>query len=158
MLLHLWDRVDRDVEFDPDTGLTRVVRRPGRRSVDDPPRGFASFERSVRGRRLVFAVYRAGEDVYLSAGRNRWRLTEPGLRLTHSRPSLLVSEFVVSMASEDVLRFRYFHIVRVLFELVDPTYDRIDQEQAFFLDFLATYALTPTWLEAAGKWTSHETR
>lgn len=156
MLLHAWHRVDRDVDFDPDTGLARVIKRPGRRTVDDPPRGFASFERSLSGRRHVFAVYRSGDEVFLSAGVNRWRLTEPGLRLVHARATPFVSRFVVSRRSEDAMRFSYVHIGRLFFELVDPTYDRIDHEQAFFLEFLATYALTPTWLEAARTWASQE--
>ena len=156
MILHSWSRVDRDVRFDPVTGRSESIPVPGRRELEPPIAGFAASERSTSGPLVTFAVYRSGPGIFLSAGARRWLLGAPELRLEHTRRVPFVSRFRVSEGGRPTFVYSYFHFRRLMLALLDPTYDGIDQDHDFFLEFLAREALTPAWLAAAATWYSHD--
>lgn len=144
MRLHDWSTVRRDVELDPATGKTHLVRLPGPRPDSAPVQGFAAFERSLWGECIPFALYRIESQLFFSAGGRRWNLTQPGLAFSHQR-IVLLSRFRVLESGRAVFAFWYAHFNRFFMEMVDPTYDKLDEEHDFFLLFVAEYATSPTW-------------
>ena len=146
MLLHAWRTVWRDVEFDPATGSTSVIKRQTARADTAVPSGFAHFERDLfRGRRQAFALFRSGDALFFCAGRHRWKLGQPGLRFAHDHPFPFLSRFRVFESDRVVFSSSYSHIGRLLFALLDPTYDKIDEDSDFFLAFVAENAQSPEW-------------
>lgn len=145
MRLHAWSTVWRDIEFDPGTGSASVVKLRAPRPDTSVPTGFADFERSLLGPRQVFALFRSGDAVFFSAGARRWQVDRPGLRFVHSRPFPFLSRFRVLESGRVVFSILYCHVGRLVFEIIDPTYDRLDEEAAFFLLFVAEYAQSPEW-------------
>jgi hypothetical protein len=146
MRLFAWRRSDCDIEFDPASGSAKVLKLSAPRPSEAPCFGFAQFERSIAGSRIVFAVYHQRETVFFSAGASRWPLGSPHIRLEHERRVPFTSRFRVVVAGRPEFSFEYLHIGRWLFELMDPTYDAIDQDSDFFLEFLAEQAGSPQWL------------
>ena len=95
MRLQAWHNVQRDIEFDPSTGGATIVQLAGRRPPDSVPQGFATFERSLAGRRFAFAVFRLGEHLFLNAGQLQWQLGQPTLVFRHRHLVPFVSRFQV---------------------------------------------------------------
>jgi len=155
MRLHAWSTMKRDVEFDPVTGSATMVTLPTPRLDTSVPTGFADFERQVLGARQVFALFKSGNILFFSAGARRWELGQPGLRFVHGRPFPFLSRFRVIESDRVVFSILYSHLGRVLLELIDPTYDKLDQESDFFLSFVAEYATSPEWqAQARERWAS----
>lgn len=148
MRLRDWRSDRRDIEFDPAAGRTHSLVLPAPRSDTSPLQGFAAFERSLWAARVAFALYRAGSQLFFNAGARRWDLTESGLSFSHRRFGL-VSRFRVLESGRVVFTFWYAHIGRLLWEIVDPTYDGLDEEQDYFLLFVAEYATTAGWQKSA---------
>lgn len=155
MRLRSWSRAARDVEFDPRTGKGRVVALPGARDEGDELSGFAARERPLLGLGEWFAVYRGGDELFFHAGSRRWELQRPEIRLLHERRNPLRSRFLVLEGGREVYAIDYSHVIRSLFALIDPTYDKLDEDSDFFLEFMAAHARDPAWQEnALARWTS----
>lgn len=41
--------------------------------------------------------------------------------------------------------FWYAHVGRLLWEIIDPTYNKLDEDHDFFLSFVAENATSATW-------------
>ena len=119
------------------------------------PTGFADFERSLFGSRQVSALFKTGNALFFSVGARRWELGQPGLRFSHGRPFPFVSYFRVLESDRVVFSILYSHVKRLLVELIDPTYDKLDEESDCFLAFVAEYAQSPEWqAQARERWAS----
>ena len=147
MRLRHWTYAVRDVELDPVSGRGRTVPLAAPVVSDVPIAGFAASERTVWGRRTWFAVYRVGDAVVLQVGARRFALGDPSLELEHRRLSPAFSRFTVREGGAVVFQLRYWHPGRLVMALIDPTYDGIDQETDFFLEFLAERADDTAWRE-----------
>lgn len=147
MRLHQWSRAWRDVEFDSATGSARVIRLPTARPDTSPVSGFVAFERFLCGVPTAFALYRQADAVFFSAGCRAWRLGQSDLSFSHTRPFPLFSRFQVLEGSRVAFSFTYSHVGRLLWELLDPTYDKLDEDSDFFLSFVAEQAASPSWLQ-----------
>lgn len=145
MRLQCWSQSRWDIEFDPDRGSAVRVEGDGPRGEAAGPIGFADFERSVFGMPKVFAVFRSGDSLFFSAGAQKWRVGEPGLRLVHERAFPFLSRFRVMEDGRVVYSILYCHLRRSLFATVDSTYDAIDEETDFFLAFVAAAVASPEW-------------
>jgi len=145
MRLHHWGHAWRDVEFDAATGFARIIRLPVPRPDTSPVSGFVAFEHALWGASVAFALYRAGDDLFLSAGRRTWNLGQSGLSFSHRQPFPFISQFQVLEFGQVVFSFSYSHLGRLLWALLDPTYDKLDEDQDFFLAFVAEYGVTPSW-------------
>ena len=145
MRLHHWSRARKDVEFDPATGAATVIALAAPRSGSEAALGFAEFERALLGARQIFAVFRDGDSVVFSAGAKRWALDRPGLRLVHSRRFPFLSRFRVWEDERLAFSITYLHLGRLLVALLDPTYDKLDQDSDFFLEFVAEHAGSSEW-------------
>jgi len=142
-----WRRADRDIDFNPNTGGGDVIYLQSPRPDDTPTSGFAESERGLCGTRQFFAVYREREDIFFNAGPQRWCLGSPGLCFEHDHRFPFVSRFRVIQSGEVVLAFSYPHFGRLLLALADPTYDKINQDTDFFLEFIAEQANSPEWIQ-----------
>jgi hypothetical protein len=147
MRLHHWTHSKRDIEFDPTTGSGRTVALPSLRPDDAPLTGYAAFERRFLGERMWFAIFRRGESIVFHAGTRHWHAGAPGLEFVHRHPFPLLSRFEIHEAGTRVFTFTYSHLGRLLFALNDPTYDKIDQDADFFLEFVAEQANSSEWRE-----------
>jgi len=163
MRLQAWNTVWQDFEFDKDRGSARSVwlRSPqhaaGPGEVREPRHGFGAFERSVRGARWFFALYRKGESLFFSAGSRRWDLEQPGLGFSHVRLGPFLSCFRVLESGRTAFTFVYWHVGRFLVASTDPTYDGIDEDADFFLVFVAEYASRADWqANVRQNWSSAE--
>lgn len=145
MRLHQWSRAWRDVELDSATGATRIIRLPAPRPDTNPVSGFVSFEHSLGGRRVAFALYREADDLLFRAGSRSWKLGASDLSFSHKHPFPFVSRFQVLEAGRVTFSFTYSHIRRLLWALLDPTYDKLDDDSDFFLLFVADHAADPSW-------------
>ena len=145
MRLRYWTRAFREVEFDPCSGVAQVVRLGEPRKDSDPIFGFASAERTLLGRRHWFALYRSGETIVLQSGLRKWVAADPKTKFHHSRPLPFLSRFEVRVEGRSVFSILYANLGRLLFAFIDPTYDRVDQESDFLLEFIADNANTPGW-------------
>src|SRR5262249_35428386 len=145
MRLHAWNTVWRDVEFDPQMGSASIIKLPAARPDTSVPTGFAHFEKARLGRRQVFALFMVGDALFFSAGTQRWQLDQPGLEFVHSHPFPFLSRFQVIDSGRTVFSITYSHLGRLLFALLDPTYDKIDEDSDFFLAFVAEHARSPEW-------------
>ena len=155
MRLHAWNTVWRDVEFDPRSGVASTIKLPAPRSDASVPTGFAHFERSLFGPRQVFALFKLGDILFFSAGARRWQLDQAGLQFVHSHPFPFLSRFRVVETGQTVFSITYSHVGRLVFALIDPTYDKIDEDSDFFLAFVAEYAQSPEWqANARQRWVS----
>ena len=155
MRLHAWRTVRRDIEFDPETGSAQVIRLAAPRPEGSIPAGFAAFERSALGRQQVFALYRSGDELFFNAGRQRWRLGSPDLEFAHRHLLPFVSRFRVLESGRTTFSIVYLHIGRLFLALLDWTYDKIDEDQDFFLGFVAEYAQSADWQKHIGlRWSS----
>ena len=144
MRLRDWRSDRRDVELDPATGKARYVPLPEPRADPFPLQGFATFERSLGGARVPFALYRAGDNLFFSAAERRWDLTDPGLTFSHRRFGFL-SRFRVLASARVTFSFWYLHVGRSVLEIVDPTSDALTRDTDFFLRFVAQNATSHTW-------------
>ena len=155
MRLPSWRSSDRDIDFDPGSGAGSIIVLAAPRPHDAPVPGFAESERSLAGTRTFFAIYRIGNDLFFSAGEHRWRLGTPGLRFEHDREIPFVSRFGVTSDDRPEFIFSYSHVGRQVLEFADPTYDTIDRETDFFLEFIADHANSREWLDnVCRRWTS----
>src|SRR5262245_39214075 len=155
MRLHTWSSLRQDIEFDSASGSATVIKLPAPRPDHAVPRGFADFERQLFGTRQAFAVYRSGDAVFFNAGVRRWELGQPGLRFLHGNPFPFFSRFSVVVADRVVFTIQYPHLGRLLWAMIDPTYDGLDEEHDFFLAFVAKHAQSPEWLANVRKhWAS----
>jgi hypothetical protein len=102
MRLHDWNTVRQDLDFDPDTGETRLLP--------------------------------------LSAPRSD---TCPELSFSHQR-FVVLSRFRVLQAGRVVFSFWYAPVGRLLMEIIDATYDTLDEDHDF-LAFVAGNATSVTW-------------
>lgn len=155
MRLHCWNRAWRDIELDLETGAASVIKLERPRDGSGAPVGFAQFERAVLGGAQIFAVFRQDDSVVFSAGRRRWHLDQPGLRLVHRGPFPFCSRFSVLEDGRETYSILYTHVRRTLWAIADPTYDKIDEETDFFLAFIAEYGGSPEWRgNALRQWSS----
>lgn len=155
MRLHAWGTTTRDIEFDPATGSAAVIKLPESRPDTTVPAGFAHFEQGLFRARQVFALFRSGDTLFFSAGARRWQLGQPGLRFVHSFPVPFLSRFRVFESDRVVFSIWYSHVGRLLFAVMDPTYDKLAEESDFFLAFVAEYAQSPEWqAQVRERWAS----
>ena len=155
MRLHAWRTTWRDVEFDPGTGVADVIELPAPRPDTAVPTGYAHFENDFRGTRQVFALFKSGDGLFFSAGTRCWPLDRPGLRFVHSRPFPFFSRFRVLESDRVVFSILYSHVRRLFMEVMDPAYDKLDEETDFFLAFVAQHAQSPEWQASAReRWAS----
>lgn len=145
MRLHCWNRARWDIELDLETGSATRIRLDHPRDESVAPPGFAQLERPLLGLPQVFAVFREQDRIVFTAGKRRWHLDQPGLRFAHTRPAPFLSRFRVMEDGRVTFSILYSHVGRLLWSLVDPTYDRIDEETDFFLAFIAEYGTSPEW-------------
>ncbi len=145
MRLPEWSQACRDIEFEPATGSSRVIRLIAPRPDAGPVSGFAAFERPLWGRPVTFALYRAADDLRFSAGRRSWTLGPSGLSFSHEQPFACLSRFQVLESGRVTFSFTYSHVGRLMWAILDPTYNKLDQEADFFLAFVAEQAASPSW-------------
>jgi hypothetical protein len=155
MRLHAWKTVWRDVEFDPRSGSASTIKLSSPRPDTSAPIGFAHYERSLFGPRQVFALFKVGDALFFSAGARRWQLDQAGLQFVHTHPFPFLSRFRVVESGQAAFSITYSHVGRLLFALLDPTYDKIDEDTDFFLAFVAEYAQSAEWqANARQRWVS----
>ena len=147
MRLNHWSRAFYDVELEPETGRARRVWLSEARPHGAPLAGFAASERRVLGARCWFALYRAGDAILFQAGSRRWRTDDPAVRFAHHRLLPALSRFAVYVHDRCAFSITYAHAGRLFFAVIDPTYDGIDQESDFFLEFVAEHAGSASWRE-----------
>jgi hypothetical protein len=145
MRLHAWSTSRRDIEFDPATGSSAVIRLPASRPDTSVPTGFAHIERNLFGPQQVFALFRSGDALYFCAGARRWQLGQPELRFVHSHLFPFFSRFRVLESDRVVFSIVYSHLGRSLVVVMDPTYNNLDEDNDFFLAFVAQHAQSPEW-------------
>lgn len=145
MRLCHWNRAAWDVEFNPVSGAAVLVKRGTPAREGEPITGFAQFERRIAGARQVFALFRSGDSIVFSAGATHWRLGEPGRRFEHSRGLPFLSRFRVLEGDRVAFSIHYSHVRRLLVALIDPTYDKLEQDSDFFLEFVAEHAHSADW-------------
>ena len=63
----------------------------------------------------------------------------------HTRRLPFISRFDVYVEGRRVFEIRYSRVARLLWALIDITYDKIDQNSDFFLEFVAENANSPGW-------------
>lgn len=157
MRLNHWSRAKLDVDFDPATGTAGVIRLSEARPDNSQLTGFAACERRLVGSQTWFAIFRDGEGLVFSAGPQHWRLGAVGVEFKHRRLLPFVSQFQVYEDGRSVYSITYTHFRRLLFAIMDPTYDKIDQESDYFLEFVAENANDDAWQEnVKGIWSSDQ--
>lgn len=146
MRLHAWRTVWRDIEFDPDTGASQIVKLPEPRDSALPVCGFADVAHSIFGRRVTFALYLQESELFFNADARKWHLSDPHLSFSYRIwAARFVSTFSVFESGERTFSFSYPHLIRLVFARLDPTYDPIDFEHDFFLAFVAENAASSSW-------------
>ena len=155
MQLRYWTRAYREVEFDVANGEARVVRLSSPRPDTAPLYGYAACERRLFGRRVWFALYRDGDDVVFQSAARRWLAADASVRFRHRRPLPFVSHFEVLVGGRRELSIRYSHLARLVWALIDTTYDGIDREHDYFLEFVAEQANSTVWRDhVVARWQS----
>jgi hypothetical protein len=147
MRLHHWTHARKEIEFDVSTGQARIITlyRPRRKESDCS--GYSTYESDLFGRREHFAVFKNAEGIAFYAGKQHWQLNDPAVKIFHTRPLPFLSRFTVTVLGEIEYRITYTHFLRTLFLFIDPTYDKIDQDADFFLEFVAEQAHSEEWLK-----------
>jgi hypothetical protein len=73
-------------------------------------------------------VYRNGDQIYFSVGKELWPLHSRGVTIEH-RSKLFTSELIVRPGSKPPYHFHYFHRDTLL-KSIDATYNDLDFELA----------------------------
>jgi hypothetical protein len=123
-----WGSVKHCFNFDPSSGhFTRQTLPEPRKSLQ----GFVGFAQELRvgwGQRALFAVYRNGDQIYLSVGKELWPLHSRGVTIEH-RSKLFASELIVRAGSKPSYHVHYLHRDTVL-KIIDATHNDMDFELA----------------------------
>jgi hypothetical protein len=134
-----------------------MVRLAEPRTDADPVYGFAASERSIYGRRHWFALYRSNDAIIFQTGTSKWAVADTRVEFRHTRPHPFASEFEVRVDGQLAFSIRYPHLSRLLFALIDPTYDKIDQESDYLLEFVSENANSRAWRDnVLGQWRSEQ--
>ena len=146
MRLRYWTHSQKDVEYDPESGVSTVIKLDSPRKEGEACPGFSAKEKHSLGLYVNFAIFKDERGVVFYAGSKGWSLNSQEVKLSHSRPFPCFSRFRVFESGECVFSFTYSHLGRSLYAFVDPTYDKIDQDADFFLEYVAENATSKEWL------------
>jgi hypothetical protein len=149
MRLHHWTHPQKEIEYDLSSGKSQIVYLDKPRDEKAICPGFSARERGLFGRKENFAILNDGEGIVFCARKKIWNLTDPNVKVKHSRFFLFLSSFCVSVSGKNEYSIIYSHIGRMLIMLIDPTYDKIDQDGDFFLEFVAENSNSKEWLQNA---------
>jgi len=147
--LHHWTHPQKEIEFDLSRGTSEVVKLDGPRDQNAVCPGYAATEKQFMGRKQHFAIFKSGNGIVFHAGKKHWQLNDSSVKVKHSRPYPFLSRFCIEVSGHKEYSIIYSHLVRVLFMFIDPTYDKIDQDADFFLEFVAENGTTSEWLKHA---------
>ena len=90
-----------------------------------------------------FALYRSNNSVVFQTGAQQWIAADSSVEFWHTRRLPFISRFDVYVEGRRVFSIRYSRVARLLWALIDITYDKIDQNSDFFLEFVAENANSP---------------
>lgn len=149
MRLRHWTHPCKDIEYDPFSGTSQTIQLETPRDNHAVCFGYAASEKRFWGRKEHFAIFKNSQGIVFYAGKRCWQLNNPAISMTHSRPFPFLSRFVIEVSGQKDYTLTYSHIGRLLYTFIDPTYDKIDQDDDFFLEFIAENALSKSWQQQA---------
>ena len=153
MRLHHWTHPKKEIEFDIDVGQGKVIEIDSPRDKNSECPGFAFSEKRFFGKNECYAIFKSNNDLVFCAGNLKWVLSNKNLKICHWHPFPFFSRFSISVSGVKEYSITYCHFSRMLYALIDPTYDKIDQDSDFFLEFIAENAGSEEWqLHAKNHW------
>ena len=155
MRLHHWTHPRKEIEFNLNDGTARVFELSEDRPENSICPGYSASERRAFGGREHFAVYKLNSDIVFNAGRKSWNLSDDAVEVEHTRPYPFFSRFSVKVSGKTEYSINYCHLGRLLYMCLDPTYDKLEQDADFFLEFVAENGNSKEWLShVASQWRS----
>jgi hypothetical protein len=145
MLLNHWTHERKQVEFDPETGQAKTIVLSNAKNTDKPCSGFAHSEKRIFGSKVNFAIYREDENIIFSAGEKNWLTENSEIEFKHSQPFPFISKFQIIEKGVCTFSILYSHLARSLYSIVDVTYDQIDRDADFYLEFITENILDKEW-------------
>ena len=145
MLLNHWTHECKQIEFNSETGRAKSVNLSNAKNTDKPCLGFAHSQKRVFGCRINFAIYREKNNIIFSAGNKKWNTSGSEIEFKHSQPFPFISKFQVIENGICTFSILYSHLVRALYSIIDVTYDQIDRDADFYLEFVSENILNKEW-------------
>lgn len=149
MKLHHWTHPLKEIVFDINTGQASTSLLNEQRNDNSDCPGFSASESKVFGPKVNFAIFRNDNGIVFYAGKRSWLLNDKNVEIIHSRPFPFLSRFTVKVSGEIDYVITYSHFLRVMYMLIDPTYDKLEQDADFFLEFVAENCKSSEWLKNA---------
>lgn len=149
MRLRHWTHPCKDIEYDPFSGRSKTIKLNAPRNEHADCFGYAASEKRFLGQEEHFAIFKNSKGIIFCAGQQCWELNHSTIKISHSRPYPFLSRFIIQAPNRKDYSFTYSHIGRLLYMFIDPTYDKIDQHEDFFLEFIAEHALSSAWQQHA---------
>ena len=147
MRLDHWTHSQKAVVFDRKTGEAETIQLSEPRSEDHHPLGWSVSEKPLFGQRINFALVREPPDLLFYAGNTSWNLCDDSIDLRHVQFLPFMSKFEIWQGDKLVFTITYHHFLRLLGLIVDVTYDGLDRDADFFLEFVAHQSKSRDWVE-----------
>jgi hypothetical protein len=143
MVVYHWTHEQKNIVFDPIKGTAKVVLLdiPNK----DKLQGYGANENRVFGKRVEFVIVIEKGNLNFYAGNKKWNLEQGNIKFKHERNIPFLSKFQIFNNSQCEFSITYSHIGRLLYSFIDPTYDKLEQDSDFFLEFITENALCESW-------------
>jgi len=145
MLLNDWTHERKQIEFNPETGRAKTIPMSNGKNTDEPCVGFAHCEKRIFGSKVNFAIYRENDNIKFSACNKNWNTGSSGIEFKHLQPFPFISKFQIIEDGVCTFSIVYSHLGRALYSIIDVTYDQIDRDADFYLEFVAENILNKEW-------------
>jgi hypothetical protein len=146
MLLRHWTHNQKKIEFSPLTGEAKTILLKSSKSTDSTCLGFSHCEKKLFGSKVIF-----------NAGKKSWDTGADGIQFKHSTPYPFISKFQVIENGNCTFSILYSHLGRALLSLIDVTYDQLDKDADFYLEYMAEVLLDSEWRATAkDRWGQHK--
>jgi hypothetical protein len=149
MRLNHWAHSQKEIEFDTCEGVGQILGLDKPRDHKSRCSGFSAKEKHILGQQEYFAIVQTQVNTLFYAGKQCWILGNTNLELQHKRIFPFLCTFQVIESGVVKYSIIYSRLLRSLGMFIDPTYDKIDQDSDFFLEFVAETCNTQEWLEHA---------
>jgi len=146
MRLHHWTHPQKEIEYNLKSGVSKEINLNEPHKEGEPCPGFSAKEKRLFGPYVSFAIFKDENGIMFYAGSKGWPLSDQEIKFSHSRPFPFLSRFCVHDSEKIAFSIIYSHLGRLLYTLIDPTYDKLEQDADFFLEFIAENANSKDWL------------
>ena len=157
MRLNHWTHNLKKVEFDTLTGKAKTILLKSSKSTDSICLGFSHCEKKLFGSKVNFATYIEDTKIIFNAGKKSWDTGADGIQFKHSTPYPFISKFQVIENGNCTFSILYSHLGRALLSLIDVTYDQLDKDADFYLEYMAEVLLDSEWRATVkDRWGQHK--